>query len=243
MIIESVDNEKVKLWKKIRNNKYINVYNKYIIEGYHLITEAYKKGILLELIVLEGTIIDIPDIKINYVSNKVIKEISLLDSVPPVMGIVSVIKENTIGERIVILDDVQDPGNIGTIIRNAVAFGADTLILSRNSANQYNDKVIRASQGMCFHINIIKEDLKVIIPKLKEKGITVYGTSLDSKQEMKDTKFSNKYAVIFGNEGFGMEEHIKTLCDELVYIKMKEECESLNVGVSSGIILYNLMRD
>lgn len=243
MVIESIDNEKVKVWKKIRTNKYITIYNKFIVEGYHLVQEAQKTGRLLELIVLDGNKVDINDVKINYVSPKIIKEISLLESIPPIMGVVSVSNNHEIGERIVILDDVQDPGNIGTIIRNSVAFGIDTIILSDNSVNQYNDKLVRSSQGMCFHINIIKDDILNVIPDLKEKGITIYGTCLGASTEMKEVNFSKKYAVIFGNEGLGMRDNVKRLCDELVHIKMKKECESLNVGVSSGIILYNLMRD
>ena len=240
MLIESIQNETVKLWKKLRTSKYITIHEKFIVEGFHLVEEAYKSGRLLEVIALDGSDVTI-DAPITYVSSKVMKEISLLDSVPPIMALVSTKEVKDYGNRIVILEDVQDPGNIGTIIRNAVAFGIDTVVLSKNSTSVYNDKVVRASQGMCFHVNVVKEDIRKLIPHLKDKGISIYGTALDGSKEMKEVKFNDKFAVIFGNEGLGMSEEIKDLCDELVRINMKEKCESLNVGCSCAIILYNLM--
>lgn len=240
MVIESVENEKVKLWKKLRTSKYISIYKKFIVEGFHLVEEANKSGRLLEIIALDGSDITI-DAPITYVSSKVMKSISLLDSVPPIMAVVSTKEVCDFGEKIVILDDVQDPGNIGTIIRNAVAFGIDTVVLSKNSTSVYNDKLVRASQGMCFHVNVVRTDIRSLIPTLKDKGISIYGTALDGSKEMKEVKFSKKFAVIFGNEGLGMSDEIKNMCDDLVRIEIKEECESLNVGCSCAIILYNLM--
>lgn len=242
MVIESLENEKVKLWKKLRQTKYINVHNKFIVEGFHLVEEAYKAGRLLEVIILDGSIIDM-NVPINYVSEKVLKSISTLDSVPPIMGVCECKSSNEYGNRIVILDDVQDPGNIGTIIRNCVAFNIDTVILSKNSVSPYNDKLVRATQGNMFHINIVKEDLYDLIPILKDKGIKVYSTCLEEAREMKTIEFSDKFAIVFGNEGSGVSDTVKNLSDERVRINMNKSCESLNVAVSSGIILYNLMRE
>ena len=242
MVIESVENDKVKLWKKIRTTKYINEYNKYIVEGYHLVEEAMKTNLVSELIMLDGLDYENKGITTHYVTEKVMKSISLLPSVPPIMAVIKTSGEEDYGKRIVILDDVQDPGNIGTIIRNAVAFGATSVVLSENSVSPYNDKLIRASQGMCFHIPVIKTDIKTLIPKLQSEGIKVYATCLDGSKEMMEVTFNKEFAVIFGNEGEGIREEIKALSDEKVRINMKKECESLNVGVSSGIILYNLMR-
>ena len=241
MIIESLENDKVKLWKKIRTSKYINEYGKYIIEGYHLVEEALKTGYVLELILLKDIDYDTKNITTHYVSEKVMKSISLLPSVPPIMAVVKVNENKELGKKIVILDDVQDPGNIGTIIRNAVAFNASSVILSSNSVSPYNDKLIRASQGMCFHINVIKSDIKTLIKELKKEGLTIYATCLDGSIEMSEVNFNKEYAVIFGNEGEGISKEIQELSDVRVRIDMNPSCESLNVGVSSGIILYNLM--
>lgn len=242
MLIESIENEKVKLWRKLRQTKYINQYNKFIVEGFHLVEEAYKANRLLEVIILDGSIIEM-DVKINYVTEKVLKSISMLDTPPQIMGVVSTYENKDLGNRIVILDDVQDPGNIGTIIRNSVAFNIDTVVLSKNSVSPYNDKLVRATQGNLFHINVVKGDLRDIIPNIKSKGIKVYSTCLESSKEMKEINFDKKFAIVFGNEGNGISEEVKKMSDELVRIKMNNKCESLNVGVSSGIILYNLMRE
>lgn len=240
MVIESLENERVKLWKKIRQVKYISVYNKFIVEGFHLVEEAFKAGRLLEVIIEDGSVIDM-DVPITYVSKKVLKSISTLDTPPSIMGVVSCESSEELGDRIVILDDVQDPGNIGTIIRNSVAFNIDTVVLSKNSVSQYNDKLVRATQGNIFHINVIREDLYDLIPVLKAKGLTIYSTCLEGSKELKQVKFNKKFAVVFGNEGAGVSDVVKSLSDELVRIDMNNNCESLNVAVSSGIILYNLM--
>lgn len=240
MIIESLENSNVKLWKKIRTSKYINEYGKYIVEGYHLVEEAIKSGNVEALILLNGTNYE-SNIDKYYVNEKIMKSISLLPSIPPIMAVVKIKENNELGKRIIILDNVQDPGNIGTIIRNSVAFGIDSVVLSLDSVSPYNDKLLRASQGMIFHINVIKKDIVKLIPELKKVGIKVYATTLNGSKEMKEVKFNKDFAIIFGNEGEGISKEIQDLSDEKVRINMKKECESLNVGVSSGIILYNLM--
>ena len=136
---------------------------------------------------------------------------------------------------------MQDPGNIGTIIRNCVAFGVDTLVLSKDCANIYSKKVLRSCVGMIYNINIIIEDLENIIPKIKEKNIKVISTSLDATREINQIN-KDKYAIIFGNEGNGIREKLIEKSDMKVKIEMSAKCESLNVGVSSGIILYNIFR-
>ena len=147
-----------------------------------------------------------------------------------------------LGEKILLLDGIQDPGNLGTIIRSAVAFNVDTICLSPDTVDIYNPKVLRSTQGMIFHTNIIIKSLKEIISMLKEREIPIYGTRVDygidvSTLREKDRK---KYALVMGNEGNGVSEEILDMCDEYIYISMNPDVESLNVGVATSIILYEL---
>lgn len=237
-MINSINNEKVKYYRKLRNNKYINMYKKFIVEGYHLVEEALKANIVEELILLEGTTYE-TDKQITYVSSAVLKKISTLDSTPSIMAVCKTLeKNNDLGNKVILLDKVGDPGNAGTIIRSACAFNMDSVVFSNDSVNIYNDKLIRATQGMFFHTNIITGDLKETILKLKEQGFTIIGSALNNSIDLKKIEKNDKYVLIVGNEGTGISEEILKLCDKLVKIKMNENCESLNVAVASSILMY-----
>ena len=141
------------------------------------------------------------------------------------------------GNRILILDNIQDPGNLGTIIRSSVAFNVDTIILSNDSVDLYNTKVLRATEGMIFNINIIRRDLNEILPTLKNK-YTIYTTNVVNGTKLDSIKVNKPFALIMGSEGNGVKESIAAYADDSVYIDMNEKCESLNVGVATSIILY-----
>ena len=239
MLISSLDNPRIKEVRKLRDKKYSLSEGLYIVEGEHLVVEALKNNLLYELYVLEG---NEKDYRYAYdlVTEKVMKKLSDLKSTPRVLGVVSMKETKDLGNKIVLLDNVQDPGNAGTIIRNAVAFGVDTIIFSKESVNPYNDKVVRSAQGMIFNVNIIVDDLPKRIKEIKEKNIKVIGTSLKTKRNVNAMPKYEKYAVVFGNEGNGMSDEISKMCDVLYKIGMDNKCESLNVGVSCGIILYKL---
>ena len=146
----------------------------------------------------------------------------------------------SLSDKILILDNVQDPGNLGTIIRSAKAFNINTIVLSLNCVNKYNEKVIRAAQGMLFKVNVVTKDLKYFIPYLKSIGYDVYGTDVVDGVDVKEIDKKDKIAVVMGNEGQGIEPDIKKLIDKNIYIKMSSDCESLNVAVASSIIMYEL---
>ena len=165
-----------------------------------------------------------------------------LKSTPRMIGVASMNEKNTLGNRVVILDDIQDPGNAGTIIRNSVAFNADTVVFSKNSVSPYNEKVLRSTGGMIFNINIIIDDIEKIIKSLKNRKIKIIGTSLNTNTSLITLEKNEDYAIILGNEGNGVKNNILDLCDEVIKIDMNENCESLNVGVSSGIILHHLFK-
>ena len=181
------------------------------------------------------------DVETNYVTNNVLNYITSLETPQDVIGICEKKEVNEIkGDKILILDGIQDPGNLGTIIRSAVAFNIDTIVLSKDSVDLYNSKVLRAAQGLVFHINIISADIKEIIPNLKEKKYKILGTKVTHGKNRKTIKKKKKFAIIMGNEGNGVREEILELCDEYLYIDMNTNCESLNVGVATSIILYEL---
>lgn len=240
MLYSSIDNKKIKGIKKLNLKKYRDKTNLFLVEGEHLVIEAYKSGYLKELILEQDNDLNL-DITTNYVTNNVLKYITNLDTPQSILGICSKTQNDTIkGNRLLILDDIQDPGNLGTIIRSAVAFNVDTIILSSNTVDLYNSKVIRASQGLIFHINIIVMDLTTTILKLKNEGYQIIGTKVTNGKSLKSIEKKKKFAIIMGNEGNGVREDILSLCDEYLYIDMNKNCESLNVGVATSIILYEL---
>lgn len=235
-MIDSVNNEKIKYFKKLRDKKYILEEKKYIVESEHLVEEAYKSGLLLEVITSKSD--TNYDVKTTLVSEKVLKSISLLPSAPNIMGVVKYKEGNEIvGNKIVLLDNVQDPGNVGTIIRSALAFNVDTVILSNDSVNLFNDKMIRSSEGTIFKMNAIKMDLRSAIEKIHSLGIKVYYADMNGTIDLDNAKI-NDYALVLGSEGKGISDYIKELSDESINIPMNNLCESLNVSVTGGIIMY-----
>lgn len=240
MVIESKDNKKIKEIRKLSQKKYRDKEKKFIVEGEHLVLEAYKSGYLNELILEEDCKINL-DVNTTYVTKDVLKSISQLDVPYNIIGICSYKEEKeNLGSRILILDGIQDPGNLGTIIRSSLAFNVDTIVLSENTVDLYNSKVLRSAQGMNFHINIIRKNIVSFVKTLKENNYKIYSTDVVCGSDIKNVNISSKYAIIMGNEGNGVSQDLKELCDENLYISMNSKCESLNVAVASSIILYEL---
>lgn len=239
MHITSINNEYIKEISKLNEKKYRDKSNKYLIEGLHLVTEALKYDIIDTIIIREDFSYE-TDIKHIIVSNEVMKKLSDNPSIPKIMAIVYK-KENTIsGNKILLLDRLQDPGNLGTIIRSAVAFNFDTIILSNDTVDLYNSKVLRSTQGMLFNINILRQDLTSVINELKNNNYTIYGTKVDNGNDVKEINNTNKFALIIGNEGTGISDNILKQCDKYLYIKMNNNCESLNAGVAASILMYEM---
>ena len=236
-MIDSVNNEKIVFCKKLREKKYILENNMFIVEGEHLVEEAYKSGRLLEVI-MDNTCNIKYDVKTTLVSKKCMEKISLLKSVPNIMGVVKLVKnENIIGNKIVLLDNVQDPGNVGTIIRSALAFNVSTIVMSPESVNIYNDKLIRSTEGTIFNMNIVVMPLTIAISKIHEMGIKVYYADMYGSIDLDDANIKD-YALVLGSEGKGISEYIKKESDYGINIPMNNKCESLNVSVTGGIIMY-----
>lgn len=238
MIISSVKNDKIKEISKLYDKKYRKEKGLFIVEGRHLVKEAYKNNLLECVYAIKES---------GYkneviVTDNVMKKITSLNSVPDIIGICKFKPEMEIGNKVLILDNIQDPGNLGTIIRSAVAFNIDTIVLSNDTVDLYNPKVIRATEGMMFNINIITRDLYNFIITLKNNNYKIYSTNVKNGNNLKNVLKCNKYAIIMGNEGCGVKECLQELCDEMIYIKMNNLCESLNVGVATSIILYEFSK-
>jgi len=136
-----------------------------------------------------------------------------------------------------LLDNIQDPGNVGTIIRSALAFGIKSVILTEGCADIYNPKTLRASMGATFKQRIISKDINEIT-ELKKSGVRLIGTSSDSTSvNISKTDFSNSI-IILGNEGQGISKQLLSLCDEIVTIPLSSDCESINVAAATSIIMW-----
>ena len=238
MVITSLENKKVKDIVKLQSKKYRDLTNTFVVETEHLVEEAKRIGIVKELYVVGE---EYDEDNVYYVTNEIMMKMSSMESPSKVLAVCNKINsKEIIGNKILLLDGIQDPGNLGTIIRSSVAFGVDTIILSEDTVDLYNPKVIRATEGMFCHINIISMDLEEAISKIKSMGIKVYGTNVVDGVDVCTITDKKSYALIVGNEGNGVKEKIQEMSDMNLYIPMKDKCESLNVGVACSILLYEL---
>ena len=237
MLITSVNNEKIKEIVKLKDKKYRDKMGLFCVEGKDMVDIAYEKGIIDTLLILEGTENNY-QIPVTYVSMNVMKKISDMNSVSKYFCVCKKIDKSDIGNRLIILDGIQDPGNLGTIIRSAVAFNFDTVILSLDTVDVYNPKVLRSTKGMIFNINIKCTELLQLIDGLSD--YTIYGTDVCNGVNIKSEKLPLKMAVVIGHEGNGISETVKSRCNKFVYIDMNDKCESLNASVAASILMYEV---
>lgn len=245
MIITSFENEKIKNIIKLKEKKYRDSSNLFLIEGRNLVLEAYRAGIIHTLILVEDEIMPFK-VETIYINKDLAKKLSEVENNQSVFAVCHKKEENdNYKDKVIILDKVQDPGNLGTIIRSAVAFNIDTIILGEETVDLYNPKVIRATQGMMFFVNIVRGKIEEAIPKLKNNDLVIYGTSVENGINVKNLKMrdKNKFALIVGNEGKGVSKEILDLCDVNLKISMNKLVDSLNVGVATSILLYELSGD
>ena len=239
MVYTSLENSKIKELSKLKDKKMRDNSNLFLVEGEHLVNEAFNHGYLKTLIKLIGYNYDLK-VETLEVNEKILKNLSSLKNTPSLMGVCEKKHDQIKGDHLLILDEIQDPGNLGTIIRSAVAFNIDTIILSKNTVDLYNEKVLRATQGLIFSINIVRADLPEEIIALKKQNFKIYATKVNGGKTLKNIEKPAKLAIIMGNEGNGVSNSLLELCDDYLYIPMNSKCESLNVGVATSIILYEL---
>ena len=238
MLITSVNNEKIKELVKLHDKKYRDKLDVFFIEGIDLCNMAYQSGLLREVYILDGAKNLYDGVPYTYVSVDVMKKISDLESVSDYFGVCSKKVEADIGNRLLVLDDIQDPGNLGTIIRSALAFNFDTIVISRGTVDLYNPKVVRSTKGMLFNINVIVRDIPSFLKELED--YTIYGTDVIGGIDVKDEEIPDKVAIVIGNEGKGISDDVRACCHKFLYLKMNPECESLNASVAASIIMYEV---
>lgn len=236
-MITSTNNNTIKTLIKLKQKKYRNQFGYYLIEGEHLVNEALKAN-QVECIITTKPLKS--NLEVIEVSEEVMAKLAFTKSPSNIMAKCKIDSNNELmmKKRYLILDDLQDPGNIGTLIRSALAFGIDQVILSKNCVDLYNDKLLRAMQGANFHISCIYGDLTEIIDKLQANGVVVVGSALENGQDISLIEKTEKMAFIVGNEGNGMNQNILDKCDYIGYIPI-QTIESLNVAIAGSILMYH----
>ena len=241
MEISSINNTKIKEWAKLKIKKYRDNGNEFLIEGDHLVNIAVSKGLVLSIIAVDKKY-EVLGVPFYLVTDAIMKKLSSQASSSEVIAIARKNKIREINGNVVLLDNIQDPGNLGAIIRSAVAFNIDTIVMSNDTVDLYNEKVIRSSEGMIFEINFVKDNLDRVIKDLKSKNYKIYGTDVTCGKDLKSIDFCEKTGIIIGNEGNGVKKEILRLCDEKINININNKCESLNASVAASIIFYELSR-
>lgn len=247
--ISSTSNHKIKYLIKLRDDvKTINQDKKIFIEGFNMVQEALERGIVEEVYVLDEKkfIIDLKSIKAFIINESIAKKVSSTKNSQGIFAICK-FKEQEIdtNKNILVLDDIQDPGNMGTLIRSALSFDFKNIIASPNSVNFFNDKVLRATQGMIFNINLKNTKLIGEITKLKSLGYVVFGTFITpNAKKINQINLINysKVILILGNEGNGISDEISKLIDVNINITMNSQVNSLNVGVAGSIIMHEFYK-
>lgn len=272
--IISKSNEKVKYLKNLNEKKFRQKYNAFYLEGIKVVEEvlnmnkainimfiAYSKDILLNLNggyeIFEKIqeiskrnsfeLIDLDKNVFEYVSDTVTPQGILAVIEIPKYDIFNILNNDfEMKKNIIILDKVQDSGNIGTIIRTADAFDVDTIICLEGTTDVYSPKVVRSTMGSILREKIIylnKDELNNYLKKIKEIGFKIVGTSLNTDKYISEIDFNDRHAFVLGNEANGISSEVINICDKLIKIPMSGSAESLNVGIASGIILYEQFKN
>ena len=256
-IISSKDNEIVKNVRKLKEKKYRDLENAYIVEGIKMVREAIEeKAVIRQIIICDDCeksdsipkelMYEIAKYDCLYVTSKVFKYIS---EVQTPQGVLAVVEKNNRDEDInynediiVALDDIQDPGNLGTILRTVDSVGLTQILVSKGTADPYNPKVVRSSMGAIYRVKVIEcEDLLETLKEVKRNKFKILVSSLKESNSIYNVKY-NKKVLVIGNEANGVEEKIMNIADEKIKIPMLGKTESLNAAVATGIILYEYVR-
>lgn len=259
MVITSKDNETIKHIRKLKEKKYRDEFNEYIIEGIKLIKEAINEKAEIKTIIVcdncdknetieQNMMYEIAKYNCVYVDEKIFSHIT---EVQNPQGILAVIgkgnKEEKIDysqDMIVILDDIQDPGNLGTILRTVDSAGLKQIIVSKKSGDAYNPKVVRSTMGAIFRVNIIEsQNLVNTIKDIQKNKFKVLATALETNDTIYDIDFSEKVAIVIGNEANGVSKEVLEIADNKVKIPMLGKTESLNAAVATGIVVYEYVRE
>ncbi|CAD2075244.1 TrmH family RNA methyltransferase [Phocicoccus pinnipedialis] len=237
MVITSKDNARIKEVRKLQKKKTRDKERQFLIEGEHLIDVAIENNAdIKEVFILENKTFDlnIDSLKVTIVNDVVMKSISTLVTPPGILAIVGESECIENSQRVLIIDSVQDPGNLGTLIRTADAFNFKQIVMSHDTVDAYNEKVLRSAQGSHFHVSLIRTDLNEFLDGFEGVVLT---TSLEGSTDFTIDE-SNNVALILGNEGRGVSTELIERSDKLFKIDMTGHAESLNVAVAGGILMH-----
>ena len=256
-VITSRDNEQIKQIRKLKDKKYRDAMGLYVVEGIKTVNEAIAENADIQTIVIcddsdeqeelkSKMLYSVAKFEILYVSEGVFEAIS---HVMHPQGILAVIKKkektteiNYNDDVIMILDDIQDPGNLGTIIRTVDSCNLSQIVISKDTTDPYSPKVVRSTMSGIFRVNIVEsENLPETIKEIKKNGYKIVETTLSTSKTVYDIPYK-KTAIVIGNEANGISKEVMALADEKVKIPMKGRTESLNAAVAAGIVLYEAVR-
>ncbi|BCZ47028.1 RNA methyltransferase [Clostridium gelidum] len=253
--IESKENNLFKQTKKLKERKNRSKSSKYMIEGFRLVQEAFKAKVDIDyLIVTEDALGKIDqflldyiteDIKIYKINESLFKELVSTENPQGILAVINmnIIPVNANGEFYLLCDKLQDPGNLGTVIRTAHAAGVKGIILTKGTVDIYNEKTIRSTMGSIFYIPIQYDDDNLsLVKNLKEDGFNLVVTSLDTDKDFFEEDLRGKVILTVGNEGNGVSNEVLDLADTKVKIPMPGNAESLNVAIATSVIMYEKVR-
>lgn len=256
-IISSKENEFIKHIKKLKDKKYRDINKEFVVEGIKLIKEAIEEKAEIKQIVIcdncqnndiipKELMYEIAKYECIYVTEKIFSSITDVNTPQGILAIIGRNNEEAqidyTQDIIVALDDIQDPGNLGTILRTIDSIGLNQILVSKGTADSYNPKVVRSTMGAIFRVKIIEcEDLEKTLKEVKKQKYELVITSLQTKNSIYDVEY-NKKVIVIGNEGNGVSKKIQDMADIKVKIPMFGKTESLNASVATGIILYEYVR-
>jgi TrmH family RNA methyltransferase len=230
MKITSTNNQIIKDTVKLHQKKYRDKTGLFLVEGYHLFEEAKANGHIKQIFTTNESI---HGQEVIYVTDQVLQKLAQAKNPQGVLCVCEKVVKEEVKERVLLLDQIQDPGNLGTLLRSAVAFGFETVVLDQ-TVDVYNDKVLRSTQGAIYKLNIIEQDIVDFIDTHQDHYFI--GTSMEGN-ELEQLHLLPKLGLILGNEGSGIRENILAKVDQNMTIKMRNT-ESLNVAVAGSIIMH-----
>lgn len=250
-LIESPQNLLIKRAADVRDRRSRG--NEFMVEGPHLIEAALDAGVVMEKVFFAGDKFRgllkrllKGGTEIYEVSERVIRKISDTQTPQGILAIVSLrpatLDALDIGGPVVVLDGVQDPGNVGTIIRTADAAGAGAVVLLQGTCDAFSQKTLRASSGSIFSIPVVSASRKIIADELRRRGFRIIATVLDAGLSIFDADLGGKIALVFGNETKGISPELRRAADLSVRIPIRGGAESLNVASSAAVALYEVLR-
>ncbi len=243
--ITSLKNPKVTAWKALKDRKGRRESGCFLVEGRKMVEEALASAFDVEtVLVQEG--MELPDgltMPVYELPAHVLAAVCDTKTPQGIAAVVRMKEQSALGKHIVVLDGVQDPGNVGTIIRTADAAGLDGVLLSTQCADVFSPKVLRATMGSIFRMNLrTTDDLPGELTKLREKGYSILSSQLDGTPFYEREKVAEQFALVIGNEGNGVSEQVQQTATHRVRLPMRGGAESLNAAIAAAIMMYELMR-